>query len=99
MRRARCARSARRSPRCSTTSPPGWTARRPADSKPTGHPMNEERWLIQVSIFLAAAVIGVPILKRLGLSSVLGYIIAGAAIGPWDLKLAGGVEGDGAVDK
>jgi monovalent cation:proton antiporter-2 (CPA2) family protein len=54
--------------------------------------MNEERWLIQVSIFLAAAVIGVPLLKRLGLSSVLGYIVAGAAIGPWGLKLAGEVE-------
>jgi glutathione-regulated potassium-efflux system ancillary protein KefC len=55
--------------------------------------MNEERWLIQVSIFLAAAVIGVPLLKRLGLSSVLGYIIAGAAIGPWGLGIAGDVEG------
>jgi monovalent cation:proton antiporter-2 (CPA2) family protein len=32
-------------------------------------------------------------LKRLGLSSVLGYIVAGAAIGPWGLKLAGDVEG------
>jgi len=55
--------------------------------------MNDERWLIQVSIFLAAAVIGVPLLKRLGLSSVLGYIVAGAAIGPWGLKLAGDVDG------
>jgi len=43
-------------------------------------------------VFLAAAVIGVPLLKRLGLSSVLGYIVAGAAIGPWGLKLAGDVE-------
>jgi glutathione-regulated potassium-efflux system protein KefB len=50
--------------------------------------MNEERALIQISIFLAAAVIGVPLLKRLGLSSVLGYIVAGAAIGPWGLGLA-----------
>ena len=50
--------------------------------------MNEERALIQVSVFLAAAVIGVPLLKRLGLSSVLGYIVAGAAIGPWGLGLA-----------
>src|SRR5258706_14953604 len=54
--------------------------------------MNEERVLIQVSVFLAAAVIGVPLLKRLGLSSVLGYIVAGAAIGPWGLDLAGDVD-------
>ena len=54
--------------------------------------MNEEQFLIQASVFLAAAVIGVPLLKRLGLSSVLGYIVAGAAIGPWGLALAGDVE-------
>jgi glutathione-regulated potassium-efflux system protein KefB len=54
--------------------------------------MNEEKFLIQATIFLAAAVIGVPLLKRLGLSSVLGYIVAGAAIGPWGLKLSGDVE-------
>ena len=54
--------------------------------------MNEEQFLIQATVFLAAAVIGVPLLKRLGLSSVLGYIVAGAAIGPWALNLAGDVE-------
>ncbi|HEU0289249.1 MAG TPA: monovalent cation:proton antiporter-2 (CPA2) family protein [Burkholderiales bacterium] len=54
--------------------------------------MNEEQFLVQATIFLAAAVIGVPLLKRLGLSSVLGYIVAGAAIGPWGLALAGDVE-------
>lgn len=37
-------------------------------------------------IFLAAAVICVPIAARLRLGSVLGYLIAGAAIGPWGLK-------------
>jgi len=36
-------------------------------------------------IFLAAAVVCVPIAARLGLGSVLGYLIAGAAIGPWGL--------------
>ena len=55
--------------------------------------MSEEQFLVQATVFLAAAVIGVPLLKRLGLSSVLGYIVAGAAIGPWGLKLAGDVEG------
>lgn len=37
---------------------------------------------IQVFIYLAAAVIAVPIAKRLGLGSVLGYLIAGVVIGP-----------------
>jgi len=55
--------------------------------------MSEEQFLIQATVFLAAAVIGVPLLKRLGLSSVIGYIAAGAAIGPWGLKLAADVEG------
>jgi len=55
--------------------------------------MSEEQFLIRATMFLAAAVIGVPLLKRFGLSSVLGYILAGAAIGPWGLGLAGDVEG------
>ncbi len=38
-------------------------------------------------IFLAAAVVCVPIAARLGMGSVLGYLIAGAVIGPWGLKL------------
>lgn len=38
-------------------------------------------------IYLAAAVIAVPIAKRAGLGSVLGYLIAGIAIGPWGLGL------------
>jgi glutathione-regulated potassium-efflux system ancillary protein KefC len=42
-------------------------------------------------IFLAAAVICVPIAARLGLGSVLGYLIAGAAIGPWGLRFIGDV--------
>jgi monovalent cation:proton antiporter-2 (CPA2) family protein len=55
--------------------------------------MNGEQFLVQATVFLAAAVVGVPLLKRLGLSSVLGYMVAGAAIGPWGLELAGDVEG------
>ena len=38
-------------------------------------------------IYLAAGVIAVPIFKRLGLGSVLGYLVAGIAIGPWGLRL------------
>ena len=40
-------------------------------------------------VFLAAAVVGVPIAKRLGLGSVLGYLIAGVVIGPHVLHLVG----------
>ncbi len=43
-------------------------------------------------IYLAAAVVAVPIAKRLGLGSVLGYLIAGIGIGPWGLGLIGEVE-------
>ena len=39
-------------------------------------------YLIQAFIYLCAAVIAVPIAKRLGLGSVLGYLIAGIVIGP-----------------
>lgn len=38
--------------------------------------------LLEAFIFLLAAVIAVPISKRLGLGSVLGYLIAGILIGP-----------------
>lgn len=46
----------------------------------------------QSAIFLAAGVIAVPLAKRLGLGSVLGYLMAGAVIGPWGLGLVGDVE-------
>ncbi len=48
--------------------------------------------LVQIAIFLAAAVIIVPLFKRLGLGTVLGYLIAGMLIGPWGLKLVRDVE-------
>lgn len=40
-------------------------------------------------VYLAAAVLAVPVAKRLGLGSVLGYLVAGAAIGPAALDLVG----------
>jgi len=48
--------------------------------------------MIDALIYLAAAVLCVPIAKRLGLGSVLGYLIGGIAIGPWGLKLIDNVE-------
>lgn len=40
-------------------------------------------------IYLAAAVICVPVAKRIGLSSILGYLFAGIIIGPYVLGLIG----------
>ncbi len=39
-------------------------------------------YFIQAFIYLCAAVVAVPLAKRLGLGSVLGYLIAGVVIGP-----------------
>ncbi|ENP8357725.1 glutathione-regulated potassium-efflux system protein KefB [Vibrio sp. B513a] len=43
-------------------------------------------------VFLSAAVIAVPIAQRLGLGSVLGYLLAGVLIGPWGLGLISDVD-------
>ena len=43
--------------------------------------------LVQVVALLAAGVVAVPIFKRLGLGSVLGYLTAGLVIGPFGLRL------------
>lgn len=40
-------------------------------------------------IFLGAALVMVPLVRRLGLSSVVGYILGGVIIGPFVLKLVG----------
>src|SRR5699024_5710685 len=41
----------------------------------------------EIAIFLLAAVIAVPIAQRLGLGSVLGFLLGGVVIGPWGLAL------------
>lgn len=46
-------------------------------------------FLSQSLVYLGAAMVCVPIAKRLGFSSVLGYIIAGALIGPYALGWIG----------
>ena len=45
--------------------------------------------LFDAFIFLTAAVVSVPIARRLGLGSVLGYLIAGIIIGPYLLNVVG----------
>ncbi len=46
-------------------------------------------FLFQAVIYLSAAVVCVPIAKRFGLSSVLGYLLAGIIIGPYVLGFIG----------
>jgi CPA2 family monovalent cation:H+ antiporter-2 len=46
-------------------------------------------FLSQALIYLAAAVVCVPIAKRLGMGSVLGYLFAGILIGPFILGFIG----------
>src|SRR5947199_6752785 len=48
--------------------------------------------LEEATIFLATAVFVVPLFRRLKLGSVLGYLAAGAIIGPFGLRLIGEVE-------
>lgn len=45
--------------------------------------------LLQALVYLTAGVVSVPIAKRLGLGSVLGYLIAGVVVGPFVLHLVG----------
>ena len=44
-------------------------------------------WLINSLIYLGAAVLVVPLSRALGLGSIIGYLAAGIAIGPWGLGL------------
>lgn len=49
-------------------------------------------WLTNSFIYLSAAVIAVPLSKALGLGSIIGYLAAGMAIGPWGLGLVTNVD-------
>ena len=44
-------------------------------------------WLGAALVFLTAAVVAVPLAKRLGLGAILGYLVAGVLIGPQVLGL------------
>ena len=43
-------------------------------------------------IYLGAAVVAVPIAARIGIGAVLGYLLAGIAIGPWGIGLISDVD-------
>lgn len=49
--------------------------------------------LVYAAIFLTATVIAVPLCRKLGLGSVLGYLLAGILLGPWGLRLIQDGEG------
>lgn len=51
--------------------------------------MNETSTAQTALIFLGAAIIMVPLVRKLGLSSVIGFILGGIIIGPFGLKLTG----------
>ena len=44
--------------------------------------MDQQSFLFQALVYLAAAVLLVPFSKKLGLGSVIGYLLAGVIIGP-----------------
>jgi len=48
--------------------------------------------LAEAAVFLAAAVVAVPLFRRFRLGAVLGYLAAGVIIGPWCLKFVTEVE-------
>lgn len=54
--------------------------------------MDNQGLIFNIVIYLSAAVIAVPVFSRLGLSSVLGYVVAGIIIGPFGLKLISNVQ-------
>ena len=51
--------------------------------------MDQHSFLFQALLYLASAVLFVPIAKKLGLGSVLGYLLAGIVIGPAALGFIG----------
>src|SRR5688500_10510275 len=50
----------------------------------SGSPMS---LIAQIAVFLGATVLAIPLFRRLRLSSILGYLAAGVAIGPWGLRI------------
>ncbi len=54
--------------------------------------MHETLYLTHILFILAAAVLIVPFFQKIGLGSVLGYLAAGAVIGPWGFGIINQIE-------
>ena len=54
--------------------------------------MTSSTWLTGSLIYLAAAVLAVPLARLLGLGAIIGYLAAGIVIGPYGLRLVRGAE-------
>ena len=61
----------------------GWPTPSPPEVSMAGSDL-----LLAGVLFLFAAVIAVPLASRLGIGAVLGYLLAGIAIGPWGSGLS-----------
>jgi monovalent cation:proton antiporter-2 (CPA2) family protein len=59
--------------------------------------MHDPHFFLSAFIYLGAAVLLVPVAHRLGLGSVLGYLIGGVMIGPFVLGWVGGTQGEEAM--
>lgn len=59
--------------------------------------MHESTFFLSAFIYLATAVLMVPVAQKLGLGSVLGYLLGGAVIGPFALGWVGGEQGEEAM--
>lgn len=55
-------------------------------------PSHSGSFLLPILVFLAAAVVAVPLFRAAGMGAVIGYLAAGVAIGPHGLGLVGGAE-------
>ena len=49
--------------------------------------MEHGSWISTTLVYLAAAVLAVPLARLLGLGAIIGYLGAGIVIGPWGLTL------------
>jgi len=54
--------------------------------------VTETYYIVDTLILLAGAVVAVPLFQRLGLGVVLGFLVAGATIGPWGFGFISAVD-------
>jgi len=54
--------------------------------------VTETHYIVDIIILLMAAVVAVPLFQRLGLGAVLGFLVAGAVIGPWGFGFISAVD-------